>query len=434
MPVRGDDGVWYAGEPPAAPGGWKRAAAAFGRALWAPFRALGGVSKRAISSLPWASGGGWPVMGGERALALVPLFACVRILADQVASLPVQTYRKLGDRRQPMPALPQLLQSPAARGTLFDWLHRAMVSLALRGNAYGLIVQRDGFGFPTQIEWLHPDDVWVDEQRPTLPLYYWMGVEVPREDIMHIPWFVMPGKVVGLSPVAAFATTIGVGLAAVDYGKSWFDGGGTPPATMKNNQKTLNPQEAAEIRDRLMASIRAGKPLVYGMDWDFTALKVNPEESQFIETMRLNAAQIAAIYGVPPEMVAGESGASMTYANVEQQAIRMETMTLRPWLVRLESALSAQLPERQFMRFNADAMIRTDLLTRYRAHASALDKQWRTVNETRAIEDLPPVPWGDEPNPIPGAPPKEETAPADGGEPDDDDQGEDPEEEGARGE
>lgn len=394
-PTLGADGVWYSGSRPPTPTRWRRGTAWIGRAMTAPLRWVGAAGKRAITSLPWAAGGPRSTtVNAERALSLVPVFACVRILADSVASLPLQTYRKLGDRREPQSFIPPLLFAPAARDNLFQWIHKCVVSLALRGNAYGLIVARDDFGYPTMIEWLHPDEVYVDESRPTLPLYSWLGHQVPAEDIVHIPWMVQPGRVVGLSPVAAFAATIGVGLSATQYGGSWFDNGGTPPATMKNTAKTLEPGQAEVVSDRLMARIRAGKPLVYGSDWEFTALKVTPEESQFIETMRLNATQIAAIYGVPPEMVGGESGGSMTYANVEQQSINLVTITLRPWLVRLESVLSGLLSGRQFVRFNVDAMIRTDLLSRYQAHQIALTSGWRNADEVRALEDLPPLPDG----------------------------------------
>ncbi|MFJ9573578.1 phage portal protein [Streptomyces bacillaris] len=390
-PTLGPDGVYYAGGPPPAVSGWRQ----LGRAVVRPFRWLGGVSRRAITSLPWGGGGSRAgVVSPERAVALIPLFACVRILADSVASLPVQTYRRNGGSREILTFVPSLLFAPAARDNLFEWLHKAVASLALRGNAYGLITARDDFGYPTSIEWLNPDDVWVDELRPTLPVFYWQGRVVPAEQIVHIPWVVLPGRVVGLSPVQVFARTIGVGLSATEYGLSWFDNGGTPPAVMKNSGKTINPDEAEEISDRLAARVRARKPLVYGSDWDFTALQVNPEESQFIETMRLNASQIAAIYGVPPEMVGGDSGGSMTYANVEQSAINFVQFTLRPWLARLEAKLSALMPGREFVKFNVDAMIRVDLMTRYQAHSRALNDGWRNRDEIRALEDLPPLPDG----------------------------------------
>ncbi|MEU9888665.1 phage portal protein [Sphaerisporangium sp. NPDC051011] len=364
-------------------------------ALAAPFRRFGAVAKRAITSLPWMSGGpSSTAVSTGQALALVPLFASVRILADSVASLPIQLYRRNGSSREAVSYVPQLLFRPAVVDDLYQWLHKCVVSLALRGNAYGLITQRDDLGFPTMIEWLNPDEVWVDETHPTRPVYYWQGREVPTEQIFHIPWFVLPGKVVGLSPVGAFAHTIGHGLKATEYGRSWFDNGGTPPATLKNTAKTIAPDEAEEISDRLSARIRSRKPLVFGSDWDFTALQVSPEESQFVETMKLNATQIAAIYGVPPTKVGGEAGGSMTYQTVELEGIDLVTFTLRPWLVRLENRLSALMPGREFVKFNVDAMLRTSLLDRYRAHGLALSQGWRNRDEIRAIEDLSPLPDG----------------------------------------
>jgi HK97 family phage portal protein len=179
---------------------------------------------------------------------------------------------------------------------------------------------------------------------------------------------------------------------------------------MKNSQKTITPQESEEISNRLSASMRSRKPLVFGSDWDFTALQVSPEESQFVETMRLNASQIAAIYGVPPTKVGGDAGGSMTYANVEQEGIDFVTFTLRPWLVLLEGRLSQLMPGREAVKFNVDALLRSSLLDRYTAHGLALDQGWRNRDEVRALEELPPLPngegqtYGPQPAAIPPAP------------------------------
>jgi HK97 family phage portal protein len=396
-PTLGADGVFYAGSRPvdSGQGRWRRGTAWVGRALGAAFRWVGRTGQRAITSLPWASGGPrGSVVSANQAISLIPLFGCVRILADGVASLPLQTYKQLGDRRERQSFVPPLLWQPSAQDNLFEWLHKCVVSMALRGNAYGLIVARDDMEFPTQIEWMNPDDVFVDELNPQAPVYYWQGHRLPNEDVFHIPWFVMPGKVVGLSPVSAFASTIGVGISATDYGRSWFDNGGTPPAVFKNAMKTVNPAESEEISDRLASRMRSRKPLVHGNDWTFTPMQVNPEESQFIETMKLNATQIAAIFGIPPEDVGGEPGGSLTYTTVEMNQLKLATQTLRPWLVRLETALSLLMPVRQYVKFNIDAMIRTDLKTRYEAHQIAINSGWRNVDETRAIEDEAPLPNG----------------------------------------
>ncbi|MEV4159001.1 phage portal protein [Nonomuraea dietziae] len=362
--------------------------------MW--LRRLLGLGKRAISSLPWVAGG--PSNSGQlstdKALRLIPFFACVRLLADSVAALPLQAYRKSGGLRLPLASPPALLDNPAAVGTRFAWMHKCVVSLALRGNAYGLVLDRDWLGRPTMIEWLHPDEVHVDDEQPTRPRYYWQGREVASSEIVHIAWFTLPGRVAGLSPVSAFAHSIGVGLSATRYGASWFERGGQPPATFKNTQKTIDPEESEAITERLTAKIRRGEPLVYGADWDYTGMQVTPEDSQFIQTMKLNATQIAAIFGIPPEMVGGEPGGSLTYANVEQQALNFVTFTLQPWLVRLEAALSSLLPRDQYVRFNADAMARADLETRYRAHHLALTDGWMNRDEVRVLEERPPLPDG----------------------------------------
>lgn len=350
--------------------------------------------KRAINTLPWIAGGPRPsVVTAESAASLIPVFASVRILADNIASLPLEPFRDNKSGMKPTTYVPSLFfNSPSARDNTFQWIHKCVVSLALRGNAYGLIVDRDDNGNPTTIEWLHPDDVEVDETSSVKPKFMYRGIDV-SDDMFHIPWIQMPGCVKGLSPVSAFAATMGIGIAATDYGKRWFDNGGAPPSTMKNIERTVTPDEATEIRKRATKAISTGQTLVLGKDWDFSTVPVNPNESQFIETMKLNATQIAAIYGVPPEAVGGETGSSMTYSTVEQNSINLATLTLRPWLVRLETAFTAITPGRQAVRFNVDAMVRTSTLTRYQANAIAL--QWMSIDEIRAQEKLPPLPNGE---------------------------------------
>lgn len=364
-------------------------------------RRLFGAETRAVTSVPWNQGG--PLashVSTDRALTLIPFFACVRLLAEQVSSLPLHAYRRDRDERVRI-ADPPLLRSPSALGTSVRWLRQLVISLAVRGNAYGLVTGRDGFGFVTSIEWLHPDEVFCDDTKPAMPVYYWLGTEIPRERIVHIPWFTLPGRVVALSPVSAFAASIGVGLNATTYGATWFENGGIPPGTFKNTAKTLDPDHAESISDRLMARIRRGRPLVYGSDWDFTALQVNPEEAQFLGTIQANATQIASIFGIPPEWVGGQSGGSLTYNSPEQNGLQFLKMALRPWLVLIETELSKLLPERQYVQFNVDAVVRADLATRYTAYQTGLEGGWLTVNEVRALEDLPPLPGGDRPRPKP---------------------------------
>jgi HK97 family phage portal protein len=142
---------------------------------------------------------------------------------------------------------------------------------------------------------------------------------------------------------------------------------------------------------------------VLGSGARFQAITIAPEEAQFLETTQANIRTIARYFGVQPELIGADSGNSLTYANVEQRALDFLTFGLRPWLVRLETAISALLSSTTTVKFNAAALVRTDLLTRYQAHESAIRAGWRLRSEVRELEDLPPIPGiDDQAPPAPG--------------------------------
>lgn len=335
------------------------------------------------------------VVSPEKALTLGPVYAANRLIADSTATLPLKSYRKLGSDRVPMKKLPPLLDAMKEDGSLIPWLYRCVTSLGLRGNAYGYIVARDGYEYPTQVDWLNPTDVTPDLRLDSRGGWLVRGRSIPREDIIHIVRFAQAGSRVGLSPIGAFAATLGIALSAQTYTAEWFEAGGFPPGTFKNEEKVVNQQEAEIIKSRLTSSIRTRQPIVYGKDWTYNPITVPPEEAQFIGTMKLTASQIAAIYGVPPEMIGGETGTSLTYANVEQNQINFVMFTLRPWLEILEAAFSALMPHGQYLKFNGDALIRADLRTRWDVSKIRVELGAASVNEIRAQEDQEPIAGGD---------------------------------------
>jgi hypothetical protein len=249
---------------------------------------------------------------------------------------------------------------------------------------------------------LDPDEVSCNDVNPWAPIWYWRGQVVPTQDFVHIPWFVLAGKVQGLSPIEAYALSVSTGLQAQEYGATWFGNGGVPPGTMQNTRQTIDRTQAEQISDRLVSAIKRRRPIVYGADWDYKAITVSPEQAQFLETLKLSASQIAAIYGIPPEYVGGSTGDSMTYANVEQNQLRLN-QSLRPLLVRLENAFSAVLPNKQRVKLNADATARADLKTRLESYEIGLRTGVYQLDEIRALEDLPPLPAG-APRPMPQVP------------------------------
>lgn len=170
----------------------------------------------------WA---GVPV-GTDQAMRLSTVWACVRLLADSVSTLPVDVFRR-GEREPLQP--PPILITPAAGWALHDWLEAVMRSLLLRGNAYGLVVARGSDLRPSQVELIHPDAMTVRVNREGMVEYRLRGKPQPAEDIWHVRAFRMPGLVEGLSPIEYARQSIGLGLAVERYGATWFADGGVPP-------------------------------------------------------------------------------------------------------------------------------------------------------------------------------------------------------------
>jgi HK97 family phage portal protein len=235
-----------------------------------------------------------------------------------------------------------------------------------------------------------PDQPW----NPMRARIYFYGRQMSRDELFHIRAFSVPGKLAGLSPLRLFMNLIASGNDALEYGASWYRAGGWPPGTFQNSETEVEPDQADEIRNRLTRSIQRREPLVYGRDWDYKPVSVPPSEAQFIEAMQLNATQIAAILGLPPERIGGKRGDSLTYSTQEDESISLITDTLRPWLVRIETALFDVLPAQQYVRFNADAMLKTNTETRHKIYQLDRDIGLKTVNEIRELEELDPLTGG----------------------------------------
>jgi HK97 family phage portal protein len=405
--VRGEDGTWYPGYTS---GGADIRSAPSTR-----------DERRSVTSVPWATGGPFSSdgIGQTTALTLSAIYSATDLLATSVATLPIRPYRRManGDRKE-IPKLPVLFDRLVEDGQLITWLRRCMVSILLRGNAYGLVVERDDLAYPTRIVWLSPDHVSVQDGAVSGPgsfldpLWTYLGAPVAAEDMVHIPWYVAPEHTLGLSPIRAFASTIGVGIGAQGYAQDWFNNGGFPPGTFRNSQVEITTDQSSEISNRLTHAMRRRRPLVFGRDWEYTPITVPPDEAQFIATMRLSASQIAAIYHVPAEWAGGITGdGNLHYSTAEQDMIQMVTLGVRPYVELLECVFYSLLPPLQSIKFNLDALIRADLKTRHEVYALDASIGLRTIDEMRAQEDWAPLPEEDKPQPPQSVPPTQPGSP-----------------------
>jgi HK97 family phage portal protein len=316
------------------------------------------------------------------------VWASVNLIAGSISTLPLAAYRR--GERDPLPDLPPVLRAPSAGWSLPDFLYATLQSLLVRGNAYGLIVDRAGAGLlPSQVELLAPERVGVQVDGRVI----WRidGQEVDPASIWHVKAFTAPGQVLGWSPINHARQAIGLGIGAERYAARFFGESGIPSGVLTSDQD-IKQERADQLKARWKQAHQGHRDIaVLGNGARFQAVTIPPEEAQFLETTRANVATIARYFGVQPELIGGESGGSLTYANVEQRALDFLTFGLRPWLVRLEVALSALLSSTTTVKFNAAALVRTDLLTRSQAHESAIRAGWKTPNEVRDPEDLPPL-------------------------------------------
>ena len=339
---------------------------------------------------------------GENALRSVAVGASIDLICSLASELPLDVYRGEGAGRQKV-TTPSNLRDPAGDGQgLPDWLYQLIGSWLYRGNAYGFTVETTTNGSPRSVLLIHPDAVHATAISGQ-PQWWVNGQPLTDQDVsffLHRRVNPVAGRLLGVSVIERHALQVGVTLAAAQYGSQWFTDGAHPSGILLNSEKTVNQVQATTVKQRWMSLFRGTRePAVMGKGWDWKPIQITPGESQFLETQRFTEAQCARMFGpAMAETLGYETGGSMTYANVVDRRSDLLTFTLNKWLTRAERVLTELLPAPQYAKFNRDALLASTTMARYEAHSRALDDRWRTVNEIRDIEDLPPVPWGDEPN------------------------------------
>jgi HK97 family phage portal protein len=363
---------------------------------------------------PGASYGDIDMWSPEAPLQSIAVRAAVDLISSLASELPVEVYSGAGADRRLRPT-PGYLLDPGGDGHgLPDWCYQVVQSWLLRGNVYGDILATSPSGFPTQILPMHPDCVAADIDGSGIVHWTVDGSEFPSAKMLHRRVNPVAGLLLGLSPVAMHARAIGLSLTATQFGLQWFRDGAHPGGMLTYEGELSKPQ-ADTAKERFLAALRGSRePIVMGRGWHYEAIQISPEESQFLATQGFTEAQCARIFGPGiAEILGYDSGGSLTYATVEGRSAHLLVYTVSKWLTRLERLLTEMLPKPQYALINRDGLLKSTTLDRYNAYASALTNKWKTVNEVRQAESLPPVDWGDEPNGGASAP--AEPAPADDG-------------------
>ena len=335
------------------------------------------------------------------AMALAAFYACVTLLADTVASLGVKAYRQQGEARVEVSPQPTLLAGagPYPECTWFEWLWMLMESLAVTGNGFGYVTKFDAkTGKPSAVMPLHPDTVFVEmpnREGWIDPVYRVGNTVVPNERIVHIKRYPMAGASLGMSPIQKAASAVGLALAAERYGLNYFRDSANPSSVLESDL-TLTEEQTTRLQRQWISSHggrRRPAILSHGVKW--RPIAISPNESQFLETRQYQRSEIAMWFRIPPHMI-GDTTKSTTWGTgLEQQSRGFVMYTLEPWLTCIEQALSALLPTGQFVKFNIDGLLRGDVQARWAAYQLGRNTGVYSVNDIRAMEDLPPIPDGD---------------------------------------
>ena len=326
----------------------------------------------------------------DSAMQVSAVWACVRLLSDTVSMMPLTAYTFKDGVRTPITDPPLLIQ-PSSDSSMPDWLYQLMVSALLRGNTYGRCVRRDSLGYPLQIELVSPDTVDLRMDRDSgKSAYLFNGVKMPTEDVFHFKAYRFPGYVKGLSPIQYARRSVATDLAVSDFAYGFFRDGAHPSSVLSTDQP-VSQEQAMTIKERFLSAVKGREPAVLGAGLKYEQIQISPEESQFLETQKYGTAEIARVFGVPPEMIAAEVGNSMTYANVEQRSIDFLTYSVQAWLTRIEAAFRPLLPGAKHVRFDTSVLLRTDLETRMKATAIGIASKQLTPDEARAMNDYAPL-------------------------------------------
>jgi HK97 family phage portal protein len=337
-------------------------------------------------------------MSQDESLKLGTVYACVRLIADSISTLPVDTFVRRDGTRTPFRPRPEWLDSPEVGVSRTEHFQQVLVSLLINGNAF-IRILRDDQGI-AGLAVLNPRSVEVRLDRVTRrpEFVYDNRIVIPNEDMLHITELRLPGELRGRSRIELVRDTLGLAKALDTFAQLFFGQGSTvggiieyPGALTREQAKDL--ADSFELQHKSVR--RSHRPGVLFGGAKFTKTSVEPNEAQMLESRQFAVEEIARTFRCPPSMIGVTTPGAMSYASVEQNGIQFVQHTLRPYIVKIEDAYSTLLPGVAFLKFNVDALQRGDQESRYAAHASALVNGWASINDIRRIEDMPPVNGGD---------------------------------------
>lgn len=350
------------------------------------------------------------VVTERSAMQITAVYACVRVLSEAVASLPLHFYRYKDDGSKER-ATDHLLyfllhDEPNNEMTSFVFRETMMTHLLLWGNFYCQIL-RNGRGEVIGLYPLMPNRMNVDRDEKGHIYYEYQHssdeagtmkneiVKLTPYDVMHIPGLGFDG-LIGYSPIAVCKSALGTSLATDEYASKFFSNGAAPSAVLEHPGVVKDPERLRESWNQTFGGSRnANKVAVLEEGMKYEPISINPQDSQFLETRKFQVDEIARIFRVPPHLIGDLEHA--TFSNIEEQSLEFVIYVLQPWLSRIESAISKSLLSDEekghyFARFNVDGLLRGNYQSRMEGYATGINNGFMSVNDVRRLENLDLIP------------------------------------------
>lgn len=347
------------------------------------------------------------------AIQMTAVYACVRILSEAIAGLPLHVYRYKDDGGKEKafdhPLYLLLHDEPNPEMSSFVFRETLMTHLLLWGNAYAQII-RNGKGEVVSLYPLMPNKMSVNRDTDGRLYYEYTRssdeahtmkgttVRLSPSDVLHIPGLGFDG-LVGYSPIAMAKNAIGLAIATEEYGSKFFANGAQPSGVLEHPGTLKDPQRIRESwQSTFGGSHNSNKVAVLEEGMKYTPISISPEQAQFLETRKFQINEIARIFRVPPHMVGDLEKSS--FSNIEQQSLEFVKYTLDPWVVRWEQSIHRTLltpdeKKKYFVKFNVEGLLRGDYASRMNGYATARQNGWMSANDIRELENLDRIPTED---------------------------------------
>lgn len=344
------------------------------------------------------------------AMQMTAVYACVRILSEAVAGLPLHLYRygEKGTKEKAIdhPLYHILHDEPNPEMTSFIFRETLMTHLLLWGNAYAQVI-RNGKGEILALYPLMPNRMKVDRDKSGEIVYEYTRssddaktssgsvVLLRSSDVLHIPGLGFDG-LVGYSPIAMARNAIGLAMATEEYGAKFFANGATPGGVLEHPGVLKDPARVRESWNSVyQGSGNSHRIAVLEEGMKYTPIGIAPNEAQFLETRKFQINEIARIFRVPPHMVGDLEKSS--FSNIEQQSLEFVKYTLDPWVVRWEQSIQRSLltkaeKETMFVKFNVDGLLRGDYASRMNGYAVGIQNGFMSPNDVRELENMDRIP------------------------------------------